>query len=554
MAKKGKNKIKKSEKNLSPSRESLKSEPKKPFIDSIFAYVPYLGLIICAFGCYQLFDLKFGMTGDDSSYVLYALYWINDGMFPTSKGPIYSILLAAMIKIFGYKTILLKAFSTVFLLGFCFFLFHVLKRIFSKGVTILIYLALCFNAYILFYGSMTFTEAFYLCVQFGFLLYFIKHFIEKDEVQLWKNKQNLINHLVLGLLVLFLMLSKNVAIITSGIVILYFLVFKRWKDAALHFGSIAILFGSYTLIKNSFIEDGFVIAGQKNSLLLKNPYNPADGMEDIPGYFNRLIGNIENYFSIHFMNHIGFRIGESTEVSLVLGLFIVLLLGVAIYFAFKSNRITFFIGMWAMIFSMFMFVILQTMWNEGRLILIITPTILISILFLVSHIEKNWVKKAPITLIVASIILLATSVHTFNSISDFSKVRSRNFSGDKLYGLEPQYKTYLAMSDWVVKNIDKDIKIGVRKGSMSVIHTGEFQFNGFTRSPNADTKLSDVVNVFKDNNVQYVIQDQIAGTMSNYLVLLNNNFPGSIAQVHSIKIDNSETKLFKVDLNKLNIN
>ena len=56
--------------------------------------------VICSI---LLFDLKFSIGGDDSAYVERSYKFLHNGIYPYYQGPGYPLVLALIMKVFGFK-------------------------------------------------------------------------------------------------------------------------------------------------------------------------------------------------------------------------------------------------------------------------------------------------------------------------------------------------------------------------------------------------------------------------------------------------------------------
>src|SRR5688572_224575 len=77
-----------------------------------------LGMIILSIICSVLiFDLKFSIGGDDTSYIERAYNYVHKGEYPYYQGAGYHLVLAGIMKVFGYKVGMFKIFSLLFYTG-----------------------------------------------------------------------------------------------------------------------------------------------------------------------------------------------------------------------------------------------------------------------------------------------------------------------------------------------------------------------------------------------------------------------------------------------------
>jgi hypothetical protein len=125
----------------------------------------YLSFILLLILSLLLFDIKISDGGDDSEYLMTGKMFIEGTAFPSWHGSFYSILMGLFIVLFGFHLILFKILSLVFLLGHqCLFYYTFRNRI-SPFLLVSILLIISVNSGIIYFGSQTYTEAFYMFLQ-----------------------------------------------------------------------------------------------------------------------------------------------------------------------------------------------------------------------------------------------------------------------------------------------------------------------------------------------------------------------------------------------------
>src|SRR5688500_10170003 len=75
-----------------------------------------LAMVAAAIFGLMLFDGRMSFATDDSTYLHNAVSLLQNGSYPTFQGSLYPMVLALVITIAGYKLLLLKFCSLIFLL------------------------------------------------------------------------------------------------------------------------------------------------------------------------------------------------------------------------------------------------------------------------------------------------------------------------------------------------------------------------------------------------------------------------------------------------------
>ena len=93
------------------------------------------------------------------------------------------------------------------------------------------------------------------------------------------------------------------------------------------------------------------------------------------------------------------------------------------------------------------------------------------------------------------------------------------------------------MCQYIGKNFKENQKAVVRKPEMAFIYSNGKEFHGYYRSPEPGTTADSVLNQLDRLGVQYIVQDQIFGTMSNYLQLIGTTYPTRLKLVYQVGQD-----------------
>jgi hypothetical protein len=332
-----------------------------------------------------------------------------------------------------------------------------------------------------------------------FVLVFFRNFIDNEQAATFK--LDLKRHLLLALCLLALTLTKNIGYSAVIAVAGYFLFRGQWKNilySVVAFGVLVIVFqGVKYLLWN---DGGLQFSTQGSGLMNKDYYNPQAGKEDMAGFITRLIDNSNLYLSKHFLSIIGLKkLSPVMTISSLVSIVIYILSIGSLLITFKKNKYLFFTGLMTGSFLLISFVILQTKWDQSRLIIPAAPFLLLmllSLLYYISSIKKNKWLQASVP-ILALLILFQSLAVTAGSIKE-------NQQNKGLYGgLSPDWKNYLKASEWAATNLPKDAIVACRKPSISFVYGKGRNFYGIMQLPSYNTDVF-IENMMKDDSA-YVI-------------------------------------------------
>ena len=455
------------------------------FLDPRLAWLIWVILGITFFFSLLLFDSRVSLSGDDSFYIIRASDFIHSFKYPAFQGPLYPIVLSVFVAIFGISLVPLKVLSLLFVLGFIYLFFIAFRSRIPSTLLVISLLAMSFNSFVLYYASQTYNEAFYLFMQIVLVLVFFRSFIDTEqEVTL---KLDLKRHALLAVSLLALALTKNAGYSAVIAVLGYFLLQGQWKNifySIAAFGVVMIVFQGVKYLLWS--DGGLQFSSQGSNLMNKDYYNPQAGKEDFSGFVTRLIDNSNLYLSKHFMSMLGFRkIVPAMSVSSLVSVLIYMLSIGSLVITFKKNKYLFFTGLLTGSFLLISFLILQTKWDQNRLIVPAIPLLLLvisSFLYYISS-NKNYKFLQAAVPVLALYILFQSLAVTAGSVK-----ANQQISG-KYGGLTPDWKNYLKASEWAATNLPKEAVIACRKPSISFVYGKGRNFYGIMQLPAYSTDI-----------------------------------------------------------------
>lgn len=461
-----------------------------PKLDPVFEkrlnLIFYITLGVLTLFSVLLFDMRISEGGDDSAYLLSAKKFISGEVFPGFHGAFYSMVLGWFIKLFGFKLTLFKLTSMLFLIGGHALLFFSLrKRIspFILGSTLII---MSMSSGLIYFGSQTYTEAFFLLLQGLFFLIFFKYIIDRPNT-LSDIKKSWGLYLALAASMFMLSATRNVGIVSLLTVLLFFFTEKRFYQALFTFAAYLPFNFGYGLYKKLVWDvQESDMSGQMKIMMQKHPYNKALGTEDLSGLYTRVIENMKNYLSRVLLHETGLKDLENKDTNLFIALLIIALLTIGLVWAFrKKDKVLKFILLYLGMSLGVTFIALHQMWSQARLVIVYIPLIVISISWTFAQLSK-FNKMAFLRAVIIGLLCIIgfkSFVTTVSKTKSHQKVLSKNLAGNKYYGYTPDWINFLKMSSWSAKKVDEGVMIISRKPSMSFIYGNGREFYPMYRIP-----------------------------------------------------------------------
>ncbi len=464
-----------------------------------------LSILITAILGFYLFEMRISEGGDDSGYIESAKRLMDGIAYPSYHGIFYSVFLSWVMKIFGFKVFLFKFTSYLFLIGSMVFFYYTFRGKVNATILVLSMLLTSVSAELLYFGSQTYTEAIYLFLQSALFFLIIRYYNEiEDNIKLIKRHWWIV--LLVGLLLFIISITRNIAIVAMGVVLIYLLTEKKLYLAGYTLISFILFRIPYNIYKSVRWDiHGEHLNTQLEGLLLKNYYNPALGKEDFGGMVNRFLENSEIYLSRLLMIGTGLKDPTNSNTSAFITILIYLLFGIAIFYAIKKSRVMRFVGIYLGIILFVTFFILQTHWGQMRLIIIYVPLIFLllpwGLLELTQSKKFRWIQ--PVVVLLMFILFFKQFGYSVNKAEANNDILMKNIRGDRYYGYTPDWINFLRMSEWAAKNVPEESMIASRKPSMSFIYGDGRTFYPLYRFPSfsADT----ILNRMERKSGQYVI-------------------------------------------------
>lgn len=473
----------------------------------------YLLCTTCLLFSFFLFNARVSEGNDDSLYIEAGYNYAHN--FSTyaylANAPLYPLFLGLLTKLFGFKLVVFKIFSLLF--NFIGLLF--LYKSFKNRIPYSILFTVCFltatNNYFQYYASQTYTESFYLALQFVYLYYFLKLLDRIDQDEATATKQSIGLWIITGGLLLLLVMARNVAVAILPAIVLFFLFIKKYKYILWSIGSFLAFKIPYEIIHSLLWSQKNQYNGQLKILLLKDPYNASKGNDDFAGFVSRFFDNIQLYLSKRFFQVLGFFSENSTETNMMWALIVITLIIVGFIKTLRSKNRALFFSVLLMASIVFVtFVILQARWDQPRLIMVHVPIMLITILFGLYQLVKKSSYAQNIFLLICFILVSSSVISSTKKAADNIPIVIKNLKGDSYYGYTPDWKNFFKMSEWCADNLPDTALVASRKASMSFIYGNGKKFFPVYKVYALDTTSGysnpdSVLHYFQKNKVTHVL-------------------------------------------------
>lgn len=507
-------------------------------------------LVLSLFFSFMLFNARISEAHDDALYLEGGWRYVHEfpKYFYTQNAPLYVMFLGLMIKIFGFKLLLFKVFNVIFNFFAVYFFYKAFYKRIPFAVFIPVMVFVSCNHLIQYFASMTFTEAFYFFLQSLFFYYFIKLYDAlaanpepKRHIKLW---------VLLGLFTFLIATCKSVAIVAVPALILFFLMEKQWKNAAFSLGAYLLFKIPYEIIIKLVWGSQNQFSGQGKILLLKDPYDKSLGNEDLSGFITRFLDNCNLYLSKRFFQLLGFRDENSLELYGFLAFLIIVVTLAAFFYVFKhKNKPLVFFGLFTGAQLLLSFLILQTRWDQPRIVLICMPVMLILIYYFFYQSVYKYSMGRGIYVVLMLVICSSVLLSSFKRGGKNLPIVKKNLAGDLYYGYTPDWQNFLKCSKWCADSLPASSLVASRKAPMSFVYGNGKKFfpiysvinkDSLTSQSNPDSALA----FFSKQGVTHIMlgslridpnvnSGQIINTVHNIVQPIMQKYPDKLKLIHT---------------------
>jgi len=512
----------------------------------------FLALVfISLFLSFISFNARISEAHDDALYLEGGWRYVNEfpTYFYTQNAPLYPLFLGFLIKIIGFKLMIFKLFSVLFnVTGFILF-YKALRGKIPAIVFIPVAIFQACNHLIIYYASMTFTEAFYFFLQGLFFFYAVKisETIATDGVQL---KPQLKTWLIFGLSIFLISTAKSSAIVVIPAVLLFFAIYKNWKAVGISFASYLIFKIPYEAIVRSVWAAQNQFAGQSKILLQKDPYDKSQGTEDVAGFITRFFENCNLSLSKRFYQLLGWRDEMSTELFAFIALLTLAIALIGFWKLFqKGNKVMVLLALFTGAQLLLSYLILQIKWDQARITLVCMPVILILMFYAIYSFTLKPGMGQTIYLLIAVLVVSSVMMSSFKRGFKNIPIIQKNLKGDKYFGYTQDWQNFLRCSEWCADSLDPKSVVVSRKAPMSFVYGKGKKFfpvysvifrDSLTRMSNPDSALA----FFQKNKVTHVMLGSlranpndpamgIINTIHHIMGPVFEKYPNKIKLVHT---------------------
>lgn len=510
----------------------------------------YVLLGLCLLFSLISFNARISEAHDDALYLEGGWRFVKEfpDYFYTQNAPLYPLFLALLIKTMGFRLIVFKIISLLFnALGFVLFF-----KAFKGRLPYIIFLPVAFfqalNYLILYFASMTFTEAFYFFLQ-GLFFFSAAKLLDARQQKPGDDKTLYPLWLLLGLSMFLISTAKSSAIVAVPAVMLFFVLSKDYKALGFSLGAYLIFKVPYELLVRSVWKAQNQFAGQSKILLQKDPYDVSKGQEDLAGFIDRFLENTNLSLSKRFYQILGWRDENSTEVYWLLTLVTLGLILFGFWKLFKSkNNMLVMAGLFSGAQLLLSFIILQTRWDQPRITLVLMPVMLMLALYSFYAFTNN--KGIGPAIYIVVIVVMCGSV-LLSSLKRGTKnipIVKKNLQGDKYYGYTPDWQNFLKCSEWCADSLPSESLVASRKAPMSFVYGKGKKFfpvysvikkDSATNQSNPDSALA----FFREKGVTHIMLGTLRvdpkspgtgfiNTMHNIASPIAEKYPEKLKLVH----------------------
>lgn len=507
---------------------------------------------------FLLFNARVDEGGDDSSYICRAIDFLSDGRYPAYQGPLYPMFLSIFISLFGAKLLILKLTSLALILLSQYLFYRILRGKISTNLLLSVIALLSINSIYLFFASQTYSEAFFIVMEYIFFGAIMKYEVSNNKSLLRELKSSIPS----GFMIFICMIIRTIGLGFGIVGIVYFCIRKKYKKAIMMLLSFFVFTGIGYGVRSAIWGDVDGGQSQLESLMQKHPYDKEKGAETFGGFVERFVDNSELYISKHFIQIIGFKEPGNRETSSIITIIVYLVFGYGAIIAYKKNRYIFFMALCSALMLAMTFIILQSLWDQVRLIIPFVGMALATILYGMQQIFKFFSEsKAYVaSLCILSICLLFVFKHSVQKI-DINALKN-NLKGDMLYGYTPDWYHYLDMCRQAAEKLPEDAYIACRKPNMARIYGNGRKFYGIY---NFDTENADeLIDQLYDKKVTHIIlanlrrdpaipRAEIINTIHRYMNYICAKYPEAFKLIYQLGDQNDEPAyLFVIDYDYVN--
>ena len=477
--------------------------------------------------CLVLFEPKLHTGGDSSHYVILAesvlragdgyadAYLAGEPVPHTKYPPLYPMLLAPLLALFGRNFVVLKLLSVALTVGSVFVFTVLVRERYGSPVWFWLGLAFAASPVVVDYSHWMLSEAPYLFFTLLALL-----FLHRERAE-----ERIGRYFWLALLAIvatYYVRGIGVVFIAAGS--LYLLATRQWRKTAIY-SAVAAALSLPWFIRNQ------VLSGEATpyleQFLLQSVYEPEAGYHDLGGMIGRFFTNVWIYSAREMPRVLAGSESAWAATGLLKGLALLLCALALVGFVHVVRRR---LGAEEIYFALSCLAILlfEEVVSDVRYLMPLVPLILFyatdGALLAAGYVRSLRGVATPAVAILAVVAAVGLLAQLARVPANVEMIR-QYARGDRYAGYHPAWRSFFGAADWIAATTPADAVVTVRKPRL--LHLwADRKVLEYPFSTDADSVLSVIL------ESDYVVVDQISGTTGRYLVPAIESAPARFRVVH----------------------
>lgn len=506
-----------------PNHQPIKKEGDNILENILQVLYPLALILIFSIVYSYIFDSKLNLAGDNADYYLMGKAIAQgDGyvnIMSPDKPPVnhwppgYPVIIAGVMKIFGYSLTLHKVVNGLFLLATSFLSFFLFRRLYNNThLSFVTAVLILLNGTMLSFSTITMSEISFVFFTMLSIIFFMK---VNPEENFWKNPYF---YYFLASSV-FAYHIRTIGIALFGGIFLYSLIKRYWR----FFG--AYLAGIVCLSLPWFIRSKSTGAGNNylNQLAMVNPYQPEKGYVGPVDIIIRVVKNIERYISKEIPGGIlnfqepDYKPGAVAPFEYwIAGILAVACIAYGLYKLqkYRTLFVSYIIG------NFIILIFWPDIFFGPRFMIALIPFFIFFIMVGLYDLANKYISQRLFkTQMPALLLLPAIFLYV-------GKTKALHNEAEGVY--IPAIANYFKVADWTKKNLPNDVVICCRKPSLFAMFSNRYVTN-YTNTLDEAEFLKDL----DRRKVDYIVLDNMGySSTSKYLYPVIKNNPLTFPVTH----------------------
>ena len=476
--------------------------------------------------CWYTYEKKVELLGDNANYYILGKALAHGEGFVTVSHPKkprhnhyppgYPAIMTPVLLLTGDSIQAVKVFNCLLLLGSLVILYLLASRWLSPVLALVITIFCLLNSHLLFYGSIMMSEIPYLF----FSLLTIWLFTKTGSAFRWGDKYI---YLTLAALVITYYIRALGVALFLGMVI-HLLVNRQWKQSIFYAAGLILLVMPWSIRSADLGGSSYM-----NQLKMLNPYQPSLGEAEFSDYVARIGENVQRYITKEIPSAFYPSIDPAYQQPADMGdwLFGLILIGVGLAGCWLIRPYRFLLlGYLLATFGILM--LWPQVWYGVRFLVPVIPLLYLAAGGAIAYLLYNKLKQPagdwkPFLLLLFIIPLFAPL---------------KKLHDDAASPYHPAWESYFRAASWINKNVPEGAVISSGKPSLFYLYA-QRPVMRYLFTENEETLLQNL----EENDVDYVIIDQVYGNTIKYLLPVVQNNRDRFEVVHQVK--NPDTFILK---------